>query len=111
MNDIKNEKNNDLLLEKIFSGKIIMDYKDIDLRQKLTTIIQKLIDQDFTGLVQLLYKIDVSEQALKSKLRNAPLEQSANVIVDAILERLSEKNKTKDSFHFDVDNIPEDERW
>lgn len=111
MNDNKNEESIDLFLEKLFSGKLDLDSKDIDIRQKLTAIVQHLIDQNFPALIQLLYKIDVSEQMLKSKLINGSIEQSTDIVVDAIWTRLTEKLRTRNQYRQRPEDIPEDERW
>lgn len=99
----------ELFLEKYFS-KNDLDWQNIDLRQKLKDLVSQWIDKDFAALVQLLYRIDVSEKDLRLKLRNAPLEQSTDIIVEAIIERQMEKQRTKNIFKR-WEDIPEDERW
>lgn len=71
------------------------------LKEWLSAVIEEMIDRDFEGLMWKLYRIDVSEQKLKERLANAPLDQSAAIIADMIIERELEKMKTRDSFKGD----------
>jgi hypothetical protein len=51
--------------------------------------INDCIQHDFNKLVQLLYRIDVSEEKLKYILQLNPNEDAAKLIAAVILERLS----------------------
>ena len=81
-----------------------------NLYHHLVSQINALINTDYTQLIQLLYKVDVSEKKLKDTLRNHPDTDAAVLITDLILQRQAEK---KASFLNAVnnDNIPEEERW
>lgn len=111
MNNDNNVKNIDLFLENFFSEKLSSNFSDIDLRQKLIVIIQQMASNDFPALVQLLYRLDVPERSLKLKLSKAPLEQSTDIIVGAILDRLCATFKAREAFRGKEDNISEEERW
>jgi len=111
VNRDNNAENPELFLSQYFSEKNMLRVDGDLLRKKLIAIVQHLLVTDFSALVQLLYRIDVSEKDLKCKLGNAGLEQSVDVVVDAILERLEEKRKTRERFGSNTDDIPEDERW
>ncbi len=97
-------------LEVYFSKSTDLELNKVDLRQKLVGLVQKMIDEDFPALVQFLYRIDVSEAELKFKLKNAPIGQSSEVIVDAIIARQEAKWKARQSFP-QANDIPEEERW
>lgn len=72
--------------------------------EKLTTpnleqIINDLIKNDFSKLVQLLYRIDVSEAKLKNILNSHPNEDAGKLIAQVILERLAATKKARESFN------------
>ncbi|MFT4204052.1 MAG: hypothetical protein QM610_09085 [Chitinophagaceae bacterium] len=105
-----NKDSIELLLKSYFSSKTNMDLENIDFRQRLAALVQHLVDKDFPALVQLLYRIDVSEKSLKAQLNNAPVAQSTAIITDAIIQRLKEKQRSQATYPYPQD-IPEDERW
>lgn len=55
----------------------------------LIAYINDCINHDFNKLVQLLYRIDVSEQKLKNILQSHPNEDAAKLIAAVIVERLA----------------------
>ena len=55
----------------------------------LIAYINECIKHDFNKLVQLLYRIDVSEEKLKSILQLNPNEDAAKLIAAVIIERLA----------------------
>ena len=58
----------------------------------------EFINQDFSKVVQLLYRIDVSEAKLKKVLHENPNEDAAGLIADLIIERIAIAKKARDSF-------------
>jgi len=80
------------------------------LRDQLVNLINHLLLNDFNKLVQVLYRIDVSEQKLKQLVQKKPTTDAAVIITDLLIERQEQKMKTKISFKED-DNIPDDEKW
>jgi len=71
--------------------------------EKLTTteledFINECIKTDFSRLVQLLYRIDVSEQKLKTILQENPNEDAGKLIAAVLLERLAATKKARESF-------------
>lgn len=54
----------------------------------LIAYINDCIKNDFNKLVQLLYRIDVSEEKLKTILQSHPNEDAAKLIANVIVERL-----------------------
>ncbi len=75
----------------------------------LTIKVEELINHQFQYLVQLLYRIDVSEDKLKALL-NAEHSSSASIIAKAIIDRLMEKIEVRNTFKSDI-IIPEEDRW
>lgn len=64
----------------------------------LIAYINDCIQQDFNKLVQLLYRIDVSEQKLKIILQSHPNEDAAKLIAEVIIERLAATKAARASF-------------
>jgi len=64
----------------------------------LIAYITDCIQNDFNKLVQLLYRIDVSEAKLKSILQLNPNEDAAKLIATVIVERLAATKAARASF-------------
>ena len=84
--------------------------KKEEIKQQLTDCINYLLVHDFSRLVQILYRVDVSEKKLKQLLQKHPQTDAAVLTADLLMERQEEKLKTKSSFPYN-DTIPEDEKW
>jgi len=64
----------------------------------LIAYINDCIQNDFNKLVQLLYRIDVSEEKLKYILQLNPNEDAAKLIAAVIVERLAATKAARASF-------------
>ncbi len=64
----------------------------------LIIYINDCIQHDFNKLVQLLYRIDVSEEKLKYILQLNPNEDAAKLIATVIVERLAATKAARASF-------------
>jgi hypothetical protein len=64
----------------------------------LIAYINDCIQHDFNKLVQLLYRIDVSEEKLKYILQLNPNEDAAKLIAAVIVERLAATKAARASF-------------
>ena len=64
----------------------------------LIAYINDCIQHDFNKLVQLLYRIDVSEEKLKYILQLNPNEDAAKLIATVIVERLAATKAARASF-------------
>ncbi|MEO7531103.1 MAG: hypothetical protein ABIS69_06820 [Sediminibacterium sp.] len=78
--------------------------------EQMASFINDLIDKDFARLVQLLYRLDVSEDKLKSVLLEHPTGDAGDMIAKLILERIAQREKAKNLFKQERE-IPEDEKW
>ena len=76
---------------------------------ELETLINNLIKEDFSKLVQLLYRIDVSEAKLKNVLKEHPHEDAGKLIAQIVIERLAATKKARESFSTKSTNIEDDE--
>lgn len=68
------------------------------LRKRLEFYVNDLLVNDFQQMVQILYRIDVSEAKLKALLHQQKDTDAAVLITKLILERLEEKQKTRKQF-------------
>jgi hypothetical protein len=80
-----------------------------ELQYILADYINYLINNDFDKLLRVLYKVDVSEEILKTNLQEQKRD-AGTVIAEMILERQFQKIKTREQFKSDED-IPENEKW
>lgn len=72
--------------------------------------INHLINNDFEKLVFLLYRIDVSEQKIKTLLDNTYALNAGELIAEAIIERIEEKKVAREKYK-QTGEIPEEEKW
>lgn len=82
-----------------------------EIHSQLAAYINQLIKNDFEKLVTYLYRIDVSEQKLKSLLKQFPDEDAGNIIASLILERQEQKLKTREQFSRQGNEMDEEEKW
>ena len=72
--------------------------------------VARLIEQDFAGLCQILYRVDVDETILKDKLA-AQTRPPEEIIADLLLERQKQKVALRAKYTVRPKDIPEDDRW
>jgi hypothetical protein len=80
------------------------------LKERIIDLLNDLIAKDFDQLIQLLYRVDVSENKLKKLLHDHPETNAAILITELLIERQLEKIKTKQSFGKQND-IADEEKW
>jgi hypothetical protein len=81
-----------------------------DFKKVLAERINDLIENDFMNLVNILYRIDVSESKLKETLNSQPGKDAGHLIADLIIERQVQKIESRDQFKTDLD-FDEEEKW
>ena len=77
-------------------------------KEKLIDYLNEFINHDFSKVVQLLYRIYVSEAKLKKVLHKNPNEDAAGLIADLIIERITIAKKARASFSKDNNNASND---
>jgi len=77
------------------------------LAEKLNTLIR----DDFSVLVQLLYRIDIEEPRLRYLLQHHKGEDAGMIIAGLIIQRMEQKIITRRQFSEKNNNIPEEDRW
>lgn len=80
-------------------------------RQDLINTINDLILSDFEKLVFVLYRIDVNEAKIKSLLATKTDTNAAELIADAIIERINQKKAAKEIFKQHNHIESEEEKW
>jgi hypothetical protein len=80
-----------------------------ELEALLTEKVNIMIQQDFGALVQLLYRVDVSETRLRGLLQANAGEDAAKVIARLILERQWQKIETRRRYRRDAEG--DEEKW
>ncbi|MBO9682655.1 MAG: hypothetical protein J7502_08315 [Flavisolibacter sp.] len=81
-----------------------------EMKEHLLLYMNHLLVHDFNKLIQLLYRVDVSEQKLKELLAANPQTDTAILITELLIQRQEEKIKAKETFKPDND-IPEEDKW
>lgn len=81
-----------------------------NLRERLRSAINEMIIHHFEDLIQILYRMDVSELKLKEMLHQHASEDAAGIIADLVIERQQQKIAARKMFKPAVD-IPEEEKW
>lgn len=82
-----------------------------ELRQNLELYINNLINHNFEKLVFYLYRIDVDENKIKQLLALKEGENAAGLIAELVIERQTEKIKSRRQFTQRDNNIDENEKW
>jgi hypothetical protein len=80
------------------------------LYQHLLNEISRLIEKDFHAVVNILYRMDVSEEKIRLGLQLYPGRDAAEIITELVLERQAEKIRTRHLFNRDAD-IPDEDKW
>src|SRR5215813_7848141 len=80
------------------------------LLQELAVAINHLIQTDFAQLINILYRIDISERTLKETLQQQANEDAGLLIARLIIERQLQKQKVRAQFR-SQENIPDDDKW
>lgn len=98
-------------LQKELSLELYDRLNEKELQLRVQEKVNELIVHDFGKLVNILYRIDVSEQKLKQLLQSNGDKDAAAIIAGLIIERQMEKIKSRhDTKHFDNTDDTE-EKW
>jgi len=105
------------VMEKDISEKIIslsgslQPANNDHIREQIIALVNTLINKDFHSLLQLLYKIDVNENTIRSSLKNDSNTMAADVIADLIIERQLQKIESRKIFSSKNDKLSNEEKW
>ena len=104
-NQLVQQVNKEMAIE--LSEKISLE----ELHNQLAIHVNNLIINNFEQLVNLLYRIDVSEVKIKSFLSRQNSENAGNIIASLIIERQLQKIKTRQQFRQQDNDFNEVEKW
>ncbi len=82
-----------------------------EIRGKLMSLINELINKDFQSLIQLLYRIDVNEKKIRHYLNEKKNQDAASVLADLIIERQLQKIESRKKFSSRNHSQSEEEKW
>lgn len=82
-----------------------------ELREKISAHINRMIQNNFEQLVNLLYRIDVSETKIKALLQMQQDVNAGDIITELIIERQLQKIKSRQDFKPNNDTFDENEKW
>ncbi|WP_205508357.1 hypothetical protein [Longitalea arenae] len=80
------------------------------LTDALSAAVNQLIQTDFARLINILYRIDISEKTLKETLERQAGQDAGQLIAGLIIERQLQKLKLRAQFK-PPENIPDDDKW
>lgn len=78
--------------------------------EQLEAFVRDLVDNDFSRLVQILYRFDVSEEKIRQALAAGAPADAGTLIAGLLLERIAQSRKTREQFRRNED-IPEQDSW
>ena len=107
----KNNNTQSISIEKIFSLNSITALESDSLLTHLSNYINELILNNFELLIQLLYRIDVSESKLKKLLLENQNEDAGKMIANLIIERQIQKIKSQTNQSNQNEDACTEERW
>jgi hypothetical protein len=87
----------------------LYNYKQ--LRQEIAACINHLIANDFSLLISILYRLDISEKKLKQLLHETKNQVAGDIIAELIIERQLQKIVSRKAFKQQSPEIPDDEKW
>lgn len=87
-----------------------IDWNNEGFKQQLALLVNDFINTNFAALIQLLYKLDVSEQKLQKCLADNPGKDAGELIASLIAERQLQKEISRKIFG-QQNNIPDEEKW
>ena len=106
-----NSKNQILTSDSVLSlAGTIKETANDNVRSQLISLINELIKNDFSSLVQLLYRLDVEEKKLKKLLQENSETDAASIIADLIIKRQIQKVVTKNQYK-KKDNPSQNDEW
>ncbi len=82
-----------------------------DILQWLTDYIDYLVSKDFDALLLLLYRIDVSEEKVKTMLAENKGQNSSGLIAQMIIERQKQKLYWRNKFKNAPVQLDDEEKW
>lgn len=87
-----------------------IEFQRDSLQNKLSDYINQLIASDFSLLISLLYRIDVSEPKLRKLLKDSATADAGKIIASLMIERQLAKIHSRKTIVPD-NKLSDEERW
>lgn len=81
------------------------------LQHQLARRINYLITHDFSLLISILYRLDISEKKLRQLLFPSGEATAGDIIAELVIERQVQKIASRKAFKDNSTDIPEAEKW
>jgi ABC-type transporter Mla subunit MlaD len=81
------------------------------LLNEIASRINYLITHDFSLLISVLYRLDISEKKLKQLLAESAKTTAGDIIAEMIIKRQLQKIESRKAFKNNPSDIPEEEKW
>src|SRR4051812_25530442 len=81
------------------------------LKAALAAKINYLVTNNFSLLISILYRLDISEKKLKELLAVSTNVPAGNIIATMVIERQLQKIASRKKFSMNSSDINEDEKW
>lgn len=78
---------------------------------RLSEYINELLINDFQKLVQLLYRLDVSEKLLLQVIHDNPNKDSGELIAGLMIDRQIKKIETRRNYKQREEEMGDEEKW
>ena len=91
---------------------VVLNEKGVSFnKQVLAERINELVNTDFQKLISILYRMDVSESKLKQLLKDNQGTNAGIIIAELMIERQTEKIRSRQQYSKRDENISDDEKW
>jgi hypothetical protein len=97
-------------LNQVFTLQLQTTIPKVELEILLSKEINRLVEHDFHKLVTILYRVDVNEHKLKQLLKDNPGKDAGVLIARLMIERQTEKIRTRESLKRKAEDDGE-EKW
>jgi hypothetical protein len=92
------DKNSEKALLKVIETLELTNESGNDLFRILSNYLNELIEKDFQSLVNILYRVDVSEKKVRESLANTGNQNAGDVLAQLLIEREIEKNYWRERY-------------
>jgi hypothetical protein len=80
------------------------------IKNELSAYLNYLLVNDFSALVQILYRVDVSEQKIKMVLKENKEADAGDLLSELLIQRQTEKGSLRQSFP-PLEDLSDEEGW
>jgi hypothetical protein len=82
-----------------------------DIKKELSGYLTYLLLNDFSSLVQILYRVDVSEEKLKAVLKENKEADAGDLLTELIVQRQQQKAVVRQAVDPNKESLADEESW